>query len=428
VTPLTEPEQGEDHVLPEVLPSGRGVLFTIRSASQPSAGQLAVFDLESATETTLVPGGSQARYVAPGHLVYGVGGTLRAVAFDSQNLTVRGNPVAVVDRVLTKTGAGNFAVSSNGVLVYETGDAISTERVLVWVDREGREDVVDLPKRPYAYPRISPDGRRVALDIRDQENDIWMWDVARQTLTRLTFDAGLNRGAAWTPDGRRLAFSSERNGAEGLFWQAADGSGAPEMLTKTQSPRQQLPLSFSPDGKSLLYGEPGSPPFDLFLLDLDQERKTTPLLPGPRNEHNGEISPDGRWLAYQSDESGVSEVYVRPFPNVADGRWQVSTEGGTRPVWARNGTELFYLKIDGSMIAVPIESGTGRTGFAPGSPRALFKGQYVMVNAGRTYDVSADGQRFLMIKSAAPSSPSSTPQLVVVLNWQNELERVVPTR
>jgi serine/threonine-protein kinase len=198
-------------------------------------------------------------------------------------------------------------------------------------------------------------------------------------------------------------------------------------LTKAQPGRPQVAYSISPDGSRLIYGEPGAPPFDLYILKLDGDLKTTPLLPGPRNEHNGEISPDGRWLAYQSDESGISEVYVRPFPNVGDGRWQVSTDGGTRPVWARDGTELFYLKTDGTMLAVPIESGGGRAGFAPGIPKTLFKGQYVMINAGRTYDVAPDGRRFLMIKSATATAPSSTPQLVVVLNWDQELKRLVPT-
>jgi eukaryotic-like serine/threonine-protein kinase len=429
-TELTKPGKGEDHALPEILPGGRAVLFTIRPQGSPiSNGQIAALDLQSGAQKILVSGGGQARYAISGHLVYGFAGTLRAVGFDLGTLTVRGNPVPVVDRVVTKaSGPANFAISSNGLLVYESGDALSTERTLVWVNREGREEPLPAPKRSYTYPRISPDGRRIALDIRDQENDIWMWDVARQTLTRLTFDQGLNRGIAWTPDGRRLAFSAERDGAESVFWQAADGTGAPEVLTKPQPTRPQIPFSFSPDGARLIYGEPGNPPFDLYLLNLAPEPKATPLLPGPRNEHNAEISPDGRWLAYESDESGSAEVYVRPFPNVGDGRWQVSIDGGRRPAWARDGRELFYLKVDGTMIAVPIESGGGREGLAAGIPRTLFKGPYFMVNAGRTYDVAADGRRFLMIKSAAPAGSSSAPQLVVVLNWGEELKRLVPAK
>jgi Tol biopolymer transport system component len=430
VVQITTEAQGENHVLPEILPGGRAVLFTSAQAGlRGSNGQIAVVDLDSGTTRTLIAGGSHARYASSGHIVYGFSGTLRAVAFDIDTLTVRGTPVPVVERVVTKlSGAANFALSANGSLVYEAGDVVANaERNLVWVDRQGREEAVPgAERRAYVYPRISPDGSRVALDIRDKRSDIWVWHFARRTLQPLTFDPGLNRGVVWTPNSQRLIFSGESEGVESLFWQEADGSGTPDRLTTTTAGQSQVPYSITPDGSQLLYGQPGSPPFDLHTLQLDGERKQTPLLNAAHNEHNAEVSPNGRWLAYQSDESGANEVYVRRFPSL-DSRSQVSSGGGTRPAWARNGRELFFLKTDGTMVSVPVESSDGAS-LVTGAPTPLFTGEYYFVQAGRTYDVSPDGKRFLMIKSAPSGTPSAALQLVVVLNWVEELKRLVPSK
>jgi Tol biopolymer transport system component len=426
-TVLTTPGQGEDHILPEFLPGGKAVLFSIRPEGRTtSSTQIGLLNLESGAVTTLLPSASHATYASSGHLVYGSEGSLRAVSFDLDTFSVRGNPVRVVERVVTKaTGAANFALASNGLLVYESGDpTISADRSLVWVDREGHEEALPAPRRSYVYPRISPDGTRIALDIRDQQNDIWIYHLARQTLSRLTFDPGLNRGIAWTPDGQRVAFSAEREGKESVFWQAADGSGSAEPLTSTTPDKPQAPYSFSSDGKMVLFAQPGQPPFDLYTVETNSSRKIAPLLNSSYSENNGEISPDGRWLAYQSDESGSNEIYVRPFPNVAAGRSQVSSGGGTRPVWARSGRELFYSSVDGAMMSVSIDSSVD-SGFLAGNPKALFAGVYYSVQAGRSYDVSADGRRFLMIKNITPRAQSA-PQLVVVLNWTEELKRLVP--
>ena len=415
-------------VLPEILPGGRAVLFT-RSPGllRGSNAQIVVRDLTTGTEKILISGGSHARYVPTGHLVYSVSGTLRAVVFDLDTLSVRGNPVLVVDRAVTKpSGAANFAVAANGSLVYESGEALaSAERTLVWVDRAGREEALAIENRAYAYPRISPDESRVALDIRDQENDIWVWDFARRTMTRLTFDPLQNRGIVWTPDSQRLIFSTESEGRESLFWQRADGSGQPERLTTAQPGRPQIPYSISRDGRQLIFGEPGQPPFDLFALQLDGERKVTPVLNAASSEHNGELSPNGQWLAYQSDESGSPEIYVRRYPGL-DSRAQISTSGGTRPLWSRDGRELFYIKADGTLVAVPVER-SDASGLVVGVGKTLFKGQYFILQAGRSYDVSRDGQRFLMIKEVRLGQPSTT-QLLVVLNWFDELKRLVPGR
>jgi serine/threonine-protein kinase len=291
---------------------------------------------------------------------------------------------------------------------------------LVWVDRQGHEESIAVPPRAYSNGRISPDGTRVAMAISDQENDIWIWDLMRRTLTRLTVDPGLNRSIAWTPDGRRLAFSAQREGPENVYWQAADGTGTAERLTK--GAMQELPQFFLPDGKRLLFQTTTTAPSDIAIVNVDGEHPTELLLHTPFDEKNASVSPDGRWLAYESNESGTYEVYVRPFPDINSGRWQISVNGGTRPVWGRNGRELFYLAAPGKVMAVPVQPANS---FTAGNPQVVFDGPYVAPNPGITYDVSPDGKRFLMIKAAQPTGAASKPpQLVIVLNWFEELKRV----
>ncbi|MGH9254765.1 MAG: protein kinase domain-containing protein, partial [Vicinamibacterales bacterium] len=458
-TMLTKPnrERGEaDHLWPEFLPDGKAVLFTIAPVGPIDNAQVAVLDLQTGTHKVLVRGGSHAHYLPSGHLVYGVGGTLRAVAFDLARLEVVGTPTPVLPQVITTAaGAADFDVAPDGTLVYVSGGVQATARTLVWVDRMGREEAIKAPVRAYMYPRLSPDGTRLALDIRDQENDIWIWDFRRETLTRFTFDAGLDRAPAWTPDGRRVLFSSERAGAPNVFWQAADGTGAAERLT--QSPNQQFPFAVSPDGTRLVLYEL-APNVDLMMLTLDKARASMlspasastsepgrsgtsevqppsqgfgeprPLIQTPYVEQNGDISPDGRWLAYESNNSGQLEIYVRPFPDVDSGLWQVSTGGGTRPLWARNGLELFYRSPTGTVMSVRVERGAM---WAASTPTRLFEGPYFIGGANfvRTYDVSPDGRRFLMIKQGGGGSETAAPpSLIVVQNWFEELKRLVPGR
>ena len=220
--------------------------------------------------------------------------------------------------------------------------------------------------------------------------------------------------------GRRLAFSGQREGSENVYWQAADGTGAAERLTK--GAKVELPSSFLPDGKRLLFHTPDARPYDIGIVNLDGEHRTELLLHMPFDEVNAAVSPDGRWLAYESNESGRAEVYVRPFPDINGGRWQISVSGGTRPVWARNGRELFYLVPPGRVMAVPVQLVSS---FAASNPQMVLDGPYIAPNSGPTYDVSPDGKRFLMIKAAQPAGAASTPpQLVVVLNWFEELKRL----
>jgi WD40-like Beta Propeller Repeat len=247
---LTTPDRahGEsDHLFPSVLPGNRGILFTIVPNGPVENAQIAVLDPRTNQQKILIRGGSQAEYVDGGYIVYTAGGALRAVRFDPARLEVLGDPVPVLEQVQSAvSGAAQFAVTHTGALVYAPGGGVVANHSLVWVSRQGREDPIKAPPRAYYYPRLSPDGSRVAVDIRDQENDIWVWEFSRETLTRLTFDPGQDEYPVWTPDGRRVAFASTRAGSFNLFWQAADGTGTADRLTT--SPNIQYPFTFTPDG------------------------------------------------------------------------------------------------------------------------------------------------------------------------------------
>jgi serine/threonine-protein kinase len=333
---LTRPDhaQGEaDHLWPEILPGGHAVLFTITSQTGGlETAQLAVRDLRTATQKVLLRGGSHGHYVASGHLVYVAGGTLRAIPFDLNRLETHGTAVPVLSRLAAKsTGTADLAVAADGTLVYLDAPASFTAnaRTLVWVDRSGKEEPVAAPPRTYVTPRTSPDGTRVALSSLDEEEDLWTWDLRRAMLTRQTVDPGQDWFPAWTPDGRRIVFSSNRGGGQfNIWWQAADGTGAAERLT-TNDHVQQFVNGITPDGTAVVFAEVSQTRgYDLLQLALDGTRRVTPLLQTKFDERNGIVSPDGRWLAYESNSSGSFEIYVRPFPNVGGGQWQVSTTGG----------------------------------------------------------------------------------------------------
>jgi serine/threonine protein kinase/Tol biopolymer transport system component len=434
-TQLTTPDAEKKeslHVWPEVLPGGHDILFTVSPGLSFDEAHIAVLSLGTGKYRTVIEQGYHPRYVSTGHLVYMLSGNLMAVPFDVNRQQTTGPPVPIVEGVRGRsaTGEAGFAVSGTGFLIYAPGVTTTGGlRTLVWVDRNGREEPIGVPPRTYSLPRLSPDRTRVAVDIRDQENDIWIWDLARRNLTRLTFDPKLDVSPVWAPDGRRIFFGSQRAGVlPNVYWQAADGTGQAERLV--ESPNQQIPQAASPDGKRLLLRDAnpktGS---DIVMLSID-DRRVTPLLHTTFAEQNPDISPDGHWIAYESNESGSNQISVRPFPDVAGGGWQVSTGGGTRPVWARSGRELFYVVSAEAvrMMAVPVQGGTT---FSAGNPHVLFEGRYIAttVNNGRTYDVSADGQRFLMIKDRLNDvTTSAGPSFVFVLNWFDELKRLAPPK
>ena len=377
---LTTPntELGEvNHHWPEILPGGRAVLFTIVAAGSIENAQIAVLDLDTGAQTVLVPGGSSPRYSPTGHIVYGVGGTLRAVGFDLDRLEVTTNALPVLDGVITKnSGAASFSFSRDGTLVYLPGTGVvgGPPRTLVWVDRDGREEPLALDPGGYNWPRVSPDGSRVAVEMFNPEegNDVWTSDVARGTLSILTPDPAADRNPLWTPDGERVVFRSDRE-PQGLFWKAADGRGAVEPLL-TGDDAQPLtflvPYDWSPDGNELIInyvGLDGSR--DIGVLSMDGERAWQPLLNSAAIEAEPALSPDGAWIAYSSDETGQAEVYVERFPDLGN-RELISTGGGRDPVWSPDGSELFYRDLSRSrMMVVPIDTEPSLT---LGTPTVLY--------------------------------------------------------
>jgi serine/threonine-protein kinase len=421
----------EQAMFPQFLPGNNAVLFTVVSTrsntpidiANRAGARVVVLDLASGARRTLLRGGGRARYLPTGHLVYVVGESLYAVPFDAERLELRGEPVAMLAGVRNT----EFGLADEGTLVYLSGGGLPLN-TLVWVDRQGREEPLEAPPRRYAYPRISPDGTRVALDVNGPpDRDIWIWDLRRKTLERFTVDPAGNPTVAWSRDGRSLAFGSDRFGVTNMFMQASDGSGEPERLLV--SDRLQMPLTFAPDGRLLFSADVAGRGRDVFALSLDGSHRVAPVLHTAANDLTTEVSPDGRWIAYDSDETGQFEVYVRPYPDTdSGGRWQISSEGGRQPMWSHDGRELYYRDFDGALWALPVEPGAA---FAPGPAVRLFSnrsyyGRGKLMSA-RTYDLSPDGQRFLMVKSQPDPIATGASALVVVLNWFEELKRAVST-
>ena len=424
--PFLDLEEGESgHAYPVILPGGRAVLFR---STRGTERVVVVHSLETGERRELVDGASSAHYVPTGHLVFGRAGSLWAAPFDLDALDLSGEPIPILEGVVMETAAGvpgppaQAAFARTGALVYVSGDAgLQRQHTLVWVDRQGQEEPLAAAPRSYVYPRLSPDGTRVALDVRDQD-DILLWDLALEMLRPLTSGPSNGQYPVWTPDGRRVAFSSSREGALNLFWKAADGTGEVERLT--DSPNLQFPHAFSPDGTRLVYREDHSDTAaDLGVLSLEGERPAEPLLATEFSELNAELSPNGRWVAYQSDASGQYDIYVRSFPDVNQMLSQISTDGGTEPLWGHDGRELFY-RSDAGLMVVAVET---EPSFAPGTQDVVVDDQYYAGLVGRNYDIALDGQRFLFIKGGTgPATDQSGQQINVILNWFEELKRLVP--
>jgi Tol biopolymer transport system component/tRNA A-37 threonylcarbamoyl transferase component Bud32 len=438
--PLTRLDKGVLHGWPDFLPGGKSLLFggSPGGGNNWINGQIAVQLVGESEHRILIQGGMYPHYAPSGHLVYVQGGTLMAAPFDLQRLALTGSAVPLVEGIQQSTADGNaqYAFSDTGSLVYLSGGVQSQQLKLVWVNRTGAEQPVAAPDHAYVNPRISPDGRHLAVGIMEQERQVWLYDLSRQTLTRFTFQGDNNTAPFWTPDGRRIVFISNKEGPRNLFWQLADGSGGLERLTTSES--VQIPGSWSPDGQLLAFSEVNAGTgYDIWVLRVSdpstgsgqapsagsgQVRKGQVFLQTKFNEAAPQFSPDGHWIAYVSDESGRKEIYVQPYPGPG-GKWQISTEGGAEPLWNRNGRELFY-RNGSKLMAVEI---TTKPSFSPGTPKMLFEGQYQTLPTISTpnYDVSPDGQRFLMLKPTEQEQ-SATTQINVVLNWFEELKQKVP--
>jgi len=413
----------EGHSWPHALPGGETILFTVGRLNTTGNGRIALLTVESGEVRDLIQGGYNARYVPTGHIVFMRSEALWAVPFNLGRLEIVGPEIRVIQGIETDgvRGYAAYAFSNAGRLIYlPGGDTRSqTSRNLVWVDRDGREELLDAEPRAYGFPRLSPNGERLAVTI---SRDLWTYDLERGTQSRRTFTGRVGR-SIWTPDGERLVYQSR-----GLWWIAADGTGQPERIT-TES-RDLRPEAFSPDGALLVYRE--GFPSDLYALSMDGERTEQPLIVTEFHEGYSAISPDGRWLAYTSDETGQLEVYVRPFPNVNDGKWPISMDGGEEPLWGPDGHEIFYRRAtDNAVLVVSVEA---EPSFTVGRPEVLFTGDFLGFGLSLPrpdYDVSPDGQRFLMLKDALVGIEAELPEsqqtlLVVVDNWFEELNRLAP--
>jgi serine/threonine-protein kinase len=429
------------YLLPQILPGERTVIFTVTHTPFPTWEDTEIVAQSLATKErkVLVRGAADGRYLPSGHLLYMRRGTLMAVPFNLDRLEATGGAVALIANIMQaanqpsevfETGAGQFSASLSGALLYLPGGIFpEPERSLVWVDRAtGAVQTLPLPTKAYLSPRISPDGRQIVVWTQGDRN-VWLHDLSRGTLTRLTSDAR-NARAIWTLDGKSVTYGSTTAGTENLFVRPADGSGPAERLTT--SPRTQFAAAWSPGDQALVFVE--SHPetgYDILFMPPSGDRQPRPLVQTRFADAYPDLSPDGRWLAYSSDESGRTEVYVQPYPGPGS-RQQVSANEGTGPAWSRDGRELFYTTTQGfggqalltRMMAVPV---TLRPTFTAGAARQLFEGRYGATQGVRSYDVTADGRRFIMVQQKERPAVAAA-EMILVQNWLEELKARVPVK
>jgi serine/threonine protein kinase/Tol biopolymer transport system component len=426
------------HRLPHLLPGNAAVLFTVTKHTPPDWKDAEVVIQSLATgQRRVLAQGADARYLPSGHLMYFSSGTAVAAPFDVQRLQLTGGAVSVLSGVMQAanmttvqldSGAAQLTTSASGSLLYVPGGiSPDPERLLVWVGRNGAVRPLPLPARPYLAPRLSPDNKQLVVWTQGTQRTLWAFDLVRGTLTRVAADGRTSR-PIWMPDGRRITFAASTGGGDNLFSKAADGSGTTERLTTSKN--QQMPASWSPDGQTLLFIEP-TPPSSRIMILHSGDSQTRPLLGTRSTESDPAFSPDGRWIAYVSDESGREDVYVQAFPT-AGPRFQISNRGGTAPAWSRHG-ELFYTETDRAvpasapmqrMMAVSVTAGTV---FTAGLPRALFEGRFTIQTTTGGYDVTADGQRFLMVQPK-DRPPARATQMIYVQNWFAELRHRVSAK
>ena len=404
-----------------MLPGERAVLYSA-DFDEGNSRVRAVL-LETGERVDVLPNGSQPRYVRTGHLVYNATGTLWAVAFDAERLTPIGDPVPVLEGVSwDAVGSAQYSISDDGSLTYFSRGTSDGGYTLVWVDRDGEETPLPLPPRYYSGPRLSPDGRRVAVLVRERApstRNLWVFDVVSAAGARIT-DGGDANTVVWTPDGDNVVFSWNDPPGDG-FWDLhvapADG-GEIRRVTTTPDVNEQ-PTSVTPDGQSIVtvaIADDGSR--DVMTIPVDGEGERTMILQGGGfRRGNASVSPDGNWLAYRSDQTGQLEIYLQAYPGPGP-TVPVSTGGGDMVIWSSDGSELFYRRGT-AVMAVPVD----RDGTV-GSASKLFDGGHSTAPGGvRQYHVAPDG-RFLMLSDRA-GGPSEA-RLILVLNWFAELERLVP--
>lgn len=414
--PVTRPDASKgarSHRWPFLLPGGRSVLYTIAGSDITTFDDavIAMHDFDTGVETELVRGGSFPIYLAAtGHLIYSRAGTLLAVPLDLDRRTTQGRPAAVLTDIVTypMTGGAEVAISEAGVLLSLVGPATSpSPGAIVLLDRQGAATTIPFPSEALGPARLASDGRTVAVGVDGANSSIWIGDLGKASTVRLT-PSWTNIWPTWAPDGRRVAYASGRGDGHRVFVHAIDGRSQPEQLT-TGEHRQSVPTSWSSDGRYIAYDDQVPPARrDVMVVDLTDGRRTSALVQTPSDEHTGRFSPDMRYLAYVSNDSGIAEVYLQTFPEAAT-KTRVSRGGGLAPVWARNGRELYYINGD-AMMAVPITTSPQLT---VGQPRVLFRR-----TLPNTYDVTPDG-KFLIFDEG--QSPLRAAPLNVTVNWLSAL-------
>jgi hypothetical protein len=417
--------EGEHFQSPQLLPDGDTVLYSVAQLNDWDRARIVAQSITRGERKVLVEGGADARYVATGHLVYALKNGLFAQALDTTALTLSGSVVPLVQDVeralYLRAGLANYGISNDGTLVYLLGGGSGLglpTRAPVWVDRQGQETATGMQPCACADPAPSPDGTRIAfkVDAAEGGSDIWIWSIAQGTFTRLTFEPqSFYRAPMWSPDGERIAYGS----GGGVFVRRADGTGQVEKLTEGAG--INAPFSWSAQGEIIYGGQNADGTLGLFALSLTGDRAPRPLPVRGRVA----LSPDGRWLAYASDESGQPEIYVRPYPDLDGGRWQVSQDNGTMPQWSADSSTLFFAGGSAMMAARVVAT----PAFAAGTPEPLFNhdGVYFLgVNSEvRGYAAAPDGDRLLMLRATTNIAAS---EIVIVQNWTEELQRLVPTQ
>ena len=431
--PLTtfDEERGDiSHRWPHALPDGKWVLYTVGSRGMDSADEAVIdaVNVETGESKTLINGGYYAQYVPTGHLVFIRDSTLFAVTFDPEKVELTGSPAPVVQGIVTNVapGGAQYSFSNDGTLAYIGGVMEIPTYPVVWVDREGATSALWDAAASYGAPSLSPDGKRLALSVLREDNwDVWVYDLEREVATRLTFHDGYDADQFWSHDGQYLFFSSDREGEPRPYRKRADGSGEAESLSESEL--RFYPLSVSPDGRWAI-GESESDNIDIVILDLEAKGDLEPFLATEFMDRDPHFSPDGRWVAYSSNESGVYEIYVRPFP-AAGGRWQVSDGGGRFPRWSGDGSELFYRTNEGLMVAAVKAPGDT---FQVGKAETLFEGSYKGGMFGiaiggyifSDYAVDPAGERFVMFPDTEQRSANT--HVTLVFNWFDELSKTLP--
>ena len=399
---------------PEFLPDGRRFLFTQSDGDSPEMS-LMVGALDSTETTPLFKTTTRVQYAEPGYLLFVRERTLVAQRFDAGSLRLEGEPVPLGEGLGTdNVGLASFSVSRNGVLVFRGGELQGTR--LVWMDRSGKETpVLDTPA-DYRDTSVSPDGTRLAYDVEGGSGggDLWIRDLTRGVSSRFTFDAAGELNPHWSPDGRRIAYTSRAKGRGDLLVKDSSGTRAAEPFLVNAD--EKYVSDWSPDGKHLLITSrgDGATSWDIWAMPVDGDRKPVSIVQTQFSEMWATFSPDGRHIAYQSNESGRAEIYVHEFPE-ARNKWQVSTEGGVEPYWRRDGRELFY-RTGPRLMAVPVQAGAT---FTVGTPVELFQTRFANVTVRGRYRPSRDGQRFLVL---APLARETEQPAAVVLNWTATLK------